>query len=133
MTIKIKIQSASDVITNSSTEIYTVWNSENIKKTIIDMVNSLLSLGQSDLTFNDLFTIEIKWEDEDDFSRHGFSTKEEWVNALEESGGFYDDWGYNNYYQVTAKPGAEKFLGADKIAELINQIGSAFGSDYFAN
>ena len=133
MTIRIKIQSVSEVITNSSTEIYTVWNSRDIKETIIDMVNSLLSIGQSDLTFDDLFTIEIKWEGEDDFAIHGFSTKEEWIKVLEENGGYYDNWGYSNHFQITTKPEAERFLGVSEIAELINHIGEAFGSDYFVD
>ena len=39
MTTKIKIQSISDVITNSSTEIYTVWDRNKIEKTEIIKIN----------------------------------------------------------------------------------------------
>ena len=97
MTTKIKIQSISDVITNSSTEIYTVWDRNNIEKTIKDMVNSILNLGQADLCFDDLFTIEIHWEDED-----------------------------NNWYEVKPKPEAEKYLDVKKIADLITHIQYTF-------
>ena len=96
MTTKIKIQSISDVITNSSTEIYTVWDRNKIEKTIKDMVNSILALGQADLCFDDLFTIEIHWEDED------------------------------NWYEVKPKPEAEKYLDVKKIADLITNIQDMF-------
>ena len=108
MTTKIKIQSISDVITNSSTEIYTVWDRNKIGKTIKDMVNSILNLGQADLCFDDLFTIEIHWEDEDNWEEKGYLSKE--------------DCGYNNWYEVKPKPEAEKYLDVKKIADLITHI-----------
>ena len=39
MNLKFSIQSAGDIITNSSTEVYTVWDRERTEKTIKDMVN----------------------------------------------------------------------------------------------
>lgn len=132
MITKIKIQSISDVITNSSTEIYTVYDEKDIIQTIKDMVNSILTLGQSDLCFDDLFIIEMHWNEEDLWEDHGFSNKEEWIKTLEENHGYYLDWGYSNWYEVKAKPEAKKLLGSvQKIADLINHIDSTFESfDY---
>lgn len=60
-----KIKSLTDVITNSSTEVFTVYNKEaanNIK----ELVNAILALNNetSNLTFDDLFEVDfdIDWE-----------------------------------------------------------------------
>ena len=51
----LKIQSISDVITNSSTEIYTIYTKNDIT-TIKNIVNALLAVN-GDSTFDDLFDI----------------------------------------------------------------------------
>ena len=114
MTTKIKIQSISDVITNSSTEIYTVWDRNKIEKTIKDMVNSILNLGQADLCFDDLFTIEIHWKDEDNWKNYNFDSKEEFIKELEENNGWIDR--------------RDKYLDVKKIADLITHIQDTFES-----
>ena len=53
----LKIQSISDVITNSSTEIYTIYTKNDIA-TIKSIVNALLAVN-GDSTFDDLFDIEL--------------------------------------------------------------------------
>ena len=135
MTTKIKIQSISDVITNSSTEIYTVWDRNKIEKTIKDMVNSILTLGQADLCFDDLFTIEIHWKDEDNWKNYNFDSKEEFIKELEENNGWIDrrDKGISNWFVVKTKEEAEKYLDIKKISEIINNINTLFSSDYYDN
>ena len=41
MNLKFSIQSAGDIITNSSTEVYTVWDREKTEKTIKERINSI--------------------------------------------------------------------------------------------
>ncbi len=53
----IKIQSISDVITNSSTEVFVVYDSTNINS-IKRIVDSILAIDSS-YTFDDLFTIKM--------------------------------------------------------------------------
>ena len=53
--MKINIQSISDIITNSSTEVYTIYSIRD-KQTIKEIVNALLSVN-GDLRFDDLFNI----------------------------------------------------------------------------
>ena len=53
----IKIQSFSDVITNSSTSVFVVYTERNIKS-IKDIVNSILAID-SEYTFDDLFDISM--------------------------------------------------------------------------
>ena len=53
----IKIQSFSDVITNSSTEVFIVYTENNIKS-IKDVVNAILAID-SKYTFDDLFNISM--------------------------------------------------------------------------
>lgn len=54
-----KIKSLTDVITNSSTEVFTIYNKGAINK-VKEMVNSILALSDdtSNLTFDDLFEID---------------------------------------------------------------------------
>ena len=56
---KFKIKSLTDVITNSSTEVFTIYNDDAIKR-IKNLVNSILALSDniSNLTFDDIFDID---------------------------------------------------------------------------
>lgn len=54
----INIQSISDLITNSSTEVFVVYEESNIKS-IKELVNAILSLNGIDKTFDDYFKIEM--------------------------------------------------------------------------
>lgn len=53
-----KIQSISDLITNSSTEVFVVYDESNIKS-IKELVNAILSLSGTDKTFDDYFEISL--------------------------------------------------------------------------
>jgi hypothetical protein len=66
-TLKIKIHSVVDVITNSSTTIYTQADEGTISS-VKDMVNALLKIGGSELTADDLFTFSlVGGDDESDY------------------------------------------------------------------
>lgn len=54
----VKIQSISDLITNSSTEAFVVYDKSNMRD-IKNLVNSILSLLNPYKTFDDYFTIEM--------------------------------------------------------------------------
>ena len=58
-TFHIKLQSVSDVITNSSTEIYTVCTEYTLDR-LKDIVNSILEISGSSLKADDLFTFELE-------------------------------------------------------------------------
>ena len=60
-TFHIKLQSVSDVITNSSTEIYTVCTEYTLDR-LKDIVNSILEISGSSLKADDLFTFELEEE-----------------------------------------------------------------------
>jgi hypothetical protein len=66
--LKLKTHSVVDVITNSSTCIYTQARKGSID-TVKDIVNTLLKLGESDLTADDLFTFEITADELDEQRR----------------------------------------------------------------
>ena len=68
MKIKINIQSESDLITNSSTEIYTVCTEYTLDR-LKDIVNSILKIADSTLTADDLFTFELD-EESDEYSAY---------------------------------------------------------------
>ena len=58
----IKVKSITDVITNSSTEVFTFYNDGGIK-TIKDTVNAILAINSDNkYTFDDLFEIEYAFE-----------------------------------------------------------------------
>lgn len=57
----INIQSISDIITNSSTEIYTVAT-DNTIKSVKNLINAILKLGgNNNITFDDLFTVKLSY------------------------------------------------------------------------
>jgi hypothetical protein len=56
--LTIPMHSFVDLITNSSTEIY-IQASEKTIESIKALVNNILKLGNSDVTCDDLFTIEL--------------------------------------------------------------------------
>lgn len=63
-----KIKSITDVITNSSTEVFTVYD-KNAIENIKQLVNAILSINNNDkkLTFDDLFDIDYNiWFGEND-------------------------------------------------------------------
>ena len=57
MKLNLKIQSISDIITNSSTEVFIVYDVNN-KDSIKNLVNAILSID-GHYTFDDLFQIEM--------------------------------------------------------------------------
>lgn len=64
--LRIKIHSVVDVITNSSTTIYTMAGAGTIK-TIKLMVDSILTIAGSDLKAEDMFDFELEVAGEGDF------------------------------------------------------------------
>jgi hypothetical protein len=63
--LKITLHSEVDVITNSSTTIYTQVSEGGIE-TVKGIINSILKIGGSELTADDLFTFEITSEQLDE-------------------------------------------------------------------
>ena len=140
MTVGIKIQSMVDVITNSSTEVYTIYTKNDIK-TIKSIVNALLAVN-GDLTFDDLFDIELLindsvfeylWNDspelqkeypnEDDFNKYlETCTNQKDLDRFEDI--WYDTRcdcyiSFYDGYSVTLKPGIEK---TEKLKQAIKAI-----------
>ena len=135
MSIRFSLQSVSDVITNSSTEIYTVWNSEQTEETIKGIVNNLLELGNTDLTFDDLFIFKMHWCGEEDYEDYGFNSVEEYRNYFKEHSGWDDrhDRGVSNFFEIKTKPEAEKLINVKKLETLLNSLDTLFDSDYYDN
>ena len=140
MKVDIKIQSITDVVTNSSSEIYTIYTSGDIK-TIKSIVNALLAVN-GDSTFDDLFDIEMLisdyvfenlWEksielqkeypNEDDFNKYlKTCTNQNDLDRFKDI--WYDDpWhsypSFYDGYSVTLKPGIEK---TEKLEQAIRAI-----------
>lgn len=58
----VKIQSISDIITNSSSEVFVIYDQNGIDA-IKTLVNSLLRIANSKYIFDDLFDIQFVWDD----------------------------------------------------------------------
>ena len=58
-----KIIGFSDVITNSSSEVFTIYTEEGLEQ-IKKIVDAVLKVGGSELTFDDLFTIELCFDED---------------------------------------------------------------------
>lgn len=155
-----KIQSISDLITNSSTEAFVVYDKSNVRD-IRNLVNSILSLIDSSKTFDDYFTIEmlinyddLNWIFETYYYRKEF--REEFPEfetygelSGEESNKFLEslpferveeifDWANNNnwdrHYQLyegfVVNAKDENDLVVKKVAIAINNVDNIFDVDY---
>lgn len=147
MKTDIKIQSISDIITNSSTEVFTMYRSSDID-TIKNIVNAILAIN-SDITFDDLFKIEMHisdivfqylWENsdklqnefpnEDDFYAYLETLPTEKLSRYEK---IWDDvYPYDGYYSfydgytVSIKEGVEKSELYKQAVKAINTFDSIF-------
>ena len=61
----INIQSITDIVTNSSTEVF-IRIKETAINTVKELINDLLKISGSTLQADDLFTIEILYDDSSD-------------------------------------------------------------------
>lgn len=143
----ITIQSISDIITNSSTEVYTIYTKNDIK-TIKSIVDALLSVN-GDLTFDDLFDIklfindsvfEYLWEDSSELQQE-YPNSEDFYKYLEtcenqkDLDRFEDLWydtrwdcysSFYDGYSVTLKPGIEKTEKLEQAIKAIHTLDSIF-------
>lgn len=128
----IKIQSVSDVITNSSTEVYITYYPSD-KNAIINVVNAILAIN-GEGKFEDYF--EFKWIPNEDFLHDKWEDDEietpfeQWVESLPESFLFsdYERWDdVHNFiegYLITAKDPKNS-----KAADLLTSLDSIFTTD----
>ena len=128
----IKIQSISDVITISSTEVYITYYPSD-KNAIINIVNAILAIN-GEGKFEDYF--EFKWIPNEDFLYEKWKEDEieipleQWVESLPESYLFsnYERWDncYNfiEGYSITAKDPKNS-----KAADLLTSLDSIFTTD----
>lgn len=146
----IKIQSISDIITNSSTEVYTIYSIRD-KQTIKDIVNAILGVG-SDLRFDDVFDIgmlvseyasEDLWDNSPELQEK-FPTLNDFDDHLSELSDdelavYADKWDdlygwddcrpfFDGYY-VTFKEGVEHTPALERACKAINRLDSIFTHD----
>lgn len=153
----IKVQSISDLITNSSTEVFVVYDLTNIDS-IKNIVNAILAIDSS-YTFDDLFTIKMvvrdhaiskmyrEWENyfpgktkpdsEKDFIDYVDSLSDSEISTLEDvwinndRSTYY--WEYSTFYegyQVNIKEGVEKTDKLQKAIDAIYSLDNIFSLDY---
>ena len=128
----IKVQSISDLITNSSTEVFVVYDSTNVDS-IKNIVNAILAIN-GEGKFEDYF--EFKWIPNTDFLYEKWEEDkieipfEQWVESLPESFLFseYQRWddcrNFIEGYSITAKDPKNS-----KAADLLTSLDSIFTTD----
>lgn len=116
MEVRIKVQSLSDVITNSSSEIMTTITGDAVD-VIKEMVDELLRVGGSRYCFDNLFTIETFWDREDEWEDMGYDSKEDYIHELEDSGGELEGRSSGMSYSVKAKD-----PNNEEAARLLNKL-----------
>ena len=146
----IKIQSISDIITNSSTEVYTIYSIRD-KQTIKDIVNAIMGVG-GDLRFDDVFDIgmlvseyasEDLWDNSpelqekfptlNDFDNHLSELSDEELTVYAEKWDDLYGWDdcrpfFDGYY-VTCKDGVEHTPALERACKAINRLDSIFTHD----
>ena len=121
MKIDIKIQSISDIITNSSSEIFTIYKKSGFK-TIRDIVDELLSLTGSDKTFDDLFELKIRTTEEADEDYVNSGSNQDFIDwCMDRDSDINIDYKdpYIESYTIVAKSDEAKSV-ADKLSNLDN-------------
>lgn len=108
-----KILSISDVITNSSSEVFVYFDKTSEKK-LKELVDTILATFDVPKTFDDLFTIEYELSDEAD--EHGYSVEE----ALSEGIGDYEPL-IESYKVFPKEHGQYEYL-CKKLSDLIDMF-----------
>lgn len=121
----LKIQSISDIITNSSTEVFMVYDDHSFKA-IKELVNAILSINKDNkYTFDDLFTVEALFDKESFLSENpeykDLTDDELLQKAYEYDEDNYDSYPYVNNYIVKAKSKVH-----DDVAQVLSQIDNIF-------
>lgn len=123
----IKIQSVSDIITNSSSEVFMVYDVDGLER-IKELVNAVLSLNENNTyTFDDLFTIEANLEVEEflaeypDFAGLGYEDLLHEAYLIDEDN--YGSYPWVHSYTVTARNPKN-----DEIAEKLSNLDKIFTS-----
>lgn len=133
-----KIKSITDVITNSSSECFTYVTEESIDK-VKDLINSILLIGGSSKTADELFIIKAKFDegtvkDWCDWDRNGLhltSSKEElYEHALSLNKSCIENMeGRPVLTGISIKPKNPDF--AKKYGKVLDEINNLFKNDEF--
>lgn len=122
------VQSVSDIITNSSSEVFMVYSDQSFKQ-IKELVNAILAInGENKYTFDDLFEVEANMDKEWFLEQYpeydGLSDEELLEKARQHDEDNYGDgYPYVNGYVVTAKNVAH-----DDIATKLSSLDRIFES-----
>lgn len=149
--MKINIQSVSDIITNSSTEVYTIYSIRD-KQTIKDIVDALLSVN-GDLRFDDLFNIgmmvsewaaETLWEESpdiqeqfptlNDFDKYLTTLTDDELENYADKYENLDIWDARPFYDgyfVSVKDNVEQTPVLERAIRAIHSFDSLFEHDVF--
>lgn len=131
----VRIQSVSDIITNSSSEVFVIYDQNGIDA-IKTLVNSLLKIANSKYMFDDLFDIRFIWDgiveeyynDDGGFEGTG-QTIEEYLQHLQDERLRYGEGGpVITGIEVIPKLDTSECKGA---ADVLSTIDNIFRSDVF--
>ena len=149
MKTDIKIQSISDIITNSSTEVFTVYSRSDLD-TVKDIVDAILAIDGK-YTFDDLFTIHMSIDDyaiedlyndsetlqerfRDADELYDFISESEYEVVKEFENMYADQYYYRrtfyNGYYVRIKEGVENTEVLQAARNAINRFDCIFEHDY---
>lgn len=142
--IGIKIQSISDIITNSSTEVFMLYSIRNMQ-VIKNIVNAILAIDNN-YTFDDLFNIHMTIDEDvidsiyesyeevqkeyksiDDFINYIHQASEDELYDLEDT---YEDYNIFDGYKVSIKEGVENTKVLQKAKTLLNTLDNIFDITY---
>jgi hypothetical protein len=122
------VQSVSDIITNSSSEVFMVYSDQSFKQ-IKELVNAILAInGENKYTFDDLFEVEANMDREWFLEQYpeydGLSDEELLEKARQyDEENYGEGYPYVNGYVVTAKNVAH-----DDIAAKLSSLDRIFES-----
>lgn len=124
--IVIDIQSVSDVITNSSSEVVIKMNRSTVSD-IKDVVNSLLEKF-TELKFDDLFTVQYVVDDDDINEVLYLDEDDPKVDEyIEQDENDYDNYPRLSEVKISSKPGRD----LDRAARLLSGLSGIFNTEVY--
>lgn len=125
------VQSITDVVTNSSSEIFTVYSEASMEQ-VKEVVNAILKLGTSGNTFDDLFECELIVDPDakEEYNQYVRTAKgpveslQEFVRnhdscCIDYQEGYLYNWGYKIYPKKSDPD-------VSKAAELLSKLDAIF-------
>lgn len=129
-----RLTSISDVITNSSTEVFTFYHRDTLNE-FKEIITNIMSMAREDIKFDDIFDLEVQIDDYDmntileawneqnpDLNWNDIPREKQENFVMERDNNSYESTPRTRGYKVSPKKGFEDSPKIEKIVEGLNRL-----------